>query len=149
VLAGKVARVQSVAYVHGTFARQRRERRRADDDISAAGTPFLRRRCVRCIDIEALTRAYLLYVMSMSFIFILHWPQLLALFGAGPEDARFHVELKRAPLPLPYLVSLLTAILLLELLPYVEEWWRGWRSRHVRPSAPGVHVDVPVGGAKG
>ena len=68
--------------------------------------------------------------MAMSFVFVLHWPQLLALFGVGPEPARLLVEPKHEPLPLAYVGGLLGAIVVLELLPYVEEWWRSWRHRH-------------------
>lgn len=43
--------------------------------------------------------------------------------------------------------SLLGAIVLLELLPYVEEWWRGWRRRH-RPSALEAQARPDVLGSK-
>jgi hypothetical protein len=70
--------------------------------------------------------------MAASVVIVLHWPQFLALLGAGPQPARFDLAWKRAPLPLPYIAGLLIAIVVLEILPYVEEWWRGWRRRPSR-----------------
>jgi hypothetical protein len=67
--------------------------------------------------------------MALSFVLILHWPQFLALFGLGPEPARFSLELKKAPLPSGYVVGLLSAIVVFEVLPYAEEMWRGLRAR--------------------
>lgn len=58
----------------------------------------------------------------------LHWPQLLALFGAGDEPARFTLELKREPLPVPLVLGVVAAAALLELLPYLEELWRTLRA---------------------
>jgi len=54
--------------------------------------------------------------MALSFILLLHWPQLLALVGAGPEPVRFALRLKEPPLPGPYVWVLLGAIALLEVL---------------------------------
>lgn len=58
-----------------------------------------------------------------------HWPQLLALFGFGTEPARWSLELKNDPLPWPYIVTVLAAALLLDLLPYLEELRRCLRAR--------------------
>ena len=58
-----------------------------------------------------------------------HWPQLLALFGLGLEPARWNLELKHEPLPWPYIVTVLAAALLLDLLPYLEELRRCLRAR--------------------
>jgi len=64
-------------------------------------------------------------LMAGAFVAILHWPQLLALFGLGAETARFTLELKEESLPIAYIVAVLGAALLFELLPYLEELWRG------------------------
>jgi hypothetical protein len=63
--------------------------------------------------------------MALSFIILLHWPQFLALFGGGPEPADFTLSRKQTPLPIAYIVAILAAILLFEVLPYVEEFARG------------------------
>jgi hypothetical protein len=51
--------------------------------------------------------------------------------GGGPEPARFAIEIEHVPLSLSLsltcIVRLLAAILLFEILPYEEEWRRGWR----------------------
>jgi hypothetical protein len=67
-------------------------------------------------------------LMAGSFVAVLHWPQLLALFGLGTEPARFSIAWKSEPLPVLYITSVLGASLLFELLPYLEELWRGWRA---------------------
>jgi hypothetical protein len=71
--------------------------------------------------------------MALSFILLLHWPQLLALVGAGPEALRFAFRLKQPPLPGGYVWALLGAIALLELLPYLEELYRGLRAGRWSP----------------
>lgn len=74
--------------------------------------------------------------MALSFILVLHWPQVLGLFGMGPEPPRFALAFKQPPLPLGYVVTLLAAILLFEILPFLEELWRGLRARALRSRAP-------------
>ena len=63
--------------------------------------------------------------MALSFIIVLHWPQFLALFGAGPARADFSLALKHAPLPAGYVATLLACIAFFDVLPYLEELWRG------------------------
>jgi hypothetical protein len=67
-------------------------------------------------------------LMALVLVVVLHWPQFLALFGLGDEAARFDVAWKEAPLPVAYVVAILGAALLLELVPYLEELWRGLRA---------------------
>jgi len=66
----------------------------------------------------------LLPVMGVSFVTILYWDQFMALFGLGEEAARFDIQLKDPPLPLGYLLTLFSAILLCIVLPFAEECWR-------------------------
>jgi hypothetical protein len=73
-------------------------------------------------------------LMAGSFVAVLHWSQLLALFGLGTERARFSIAWKSEPLPVLYIVAVLGASLLFELLPYLEELWRGWRASKVNQS---------------
>jgi hypothetical protein len=68
-------------------------------------------------------------LMAGLIVAIRHWGQFLALFGLGPETARFTLQLKAEPLPLVYIVLVLGSALLLDLLPYLEELWRGIRAR--------------------
>jgi hypothetical protein len=68
-------------------------------------------------------------LMAGLIVAIQHWGQFLALFGLGSETARFSLQLKSEPLPLLYIVLVLGSTLLLDLLPYLEELWRGIRAR--------------------
>jgi hypothetical protein len=82
----------------------------------------------------------MLPLFAIVCVVLLHWEQFLALLHLGPQQARFTLELKSTPLPTGYVSALLAAILLFELLPYLEELRRGYRarrdsvgSRHIRP----------------
>jgi len=68
-------------------------------------------------------------LMAGSFVAVLHWPQFIALFGLGSEAPRFVIAWKSEPVPAVYVFSVLGASLFLELLPYLEELWRGLRAR--------------------
>ncbi|MEX3760050.1 diguanylate cyclase [Paraburkholderia phenoliruptrix] len=68
-------------------------------------------------------------LMAILLVVSRHWPQFAALFGLGSEPARFELTAKTEPLPLAYIVTLFALILLFELLPYLEELWRGLRAR--------------------
>lgn len=67
-------------------------------------------------------------LMAIIAVVALHWPQAAALVGAGPEAADFSLAWKDTPLPAGYLATILLVILFFEILPYLEELWRGWRS---------------------
>jgi hypothetical protein len=75
-------------------------------------------------------------LMAGIIVAVRHWGQLLALFGLGPEPARFSIALKGDPLPVLYIVLVLGAALFLELLPYLEELWRGIRAARRRGKMP-------------
>jgi hypothetical protein len=70
----------------------------------------------------------MLPLMGLSFVACLHWPQALAVIGLGPESADWGIRLKERPLPAAYLLTMLTLIVLFEVLPYLEELYRGWRA---------------------
>jgi hypothetical protein len=74
----------------------------------------------------------MLPLMGLLMVIVLHWGQFLALIGLGPETARFDLALKADPLPPSYVVSVLIAVLLLEVLPYGEELVRGLRAQGLR-----------------
>lgn len=76
----------------------------------------------------------MLPLMALSFVGLLHWPQVKALVGVSGE-ADWTIRLKRDPLPAGYIVTLLGAIAALELSPYLEELWRDWKA-HPNMIAP-------------
>jgi hypothetical protein len=68
-------------------------------------------------------------LMAMLSVISLHWGQFLALFGLGAEIPQFALGWKPTSLPTAYVFSILAAIVLFELLPYLEEFVRGLRAR--------------------
>ncbi|MBZ9891616.1 diguanylate cyclase [Mesorhizobium sp. BR1-1-3] len=75
-------------------------------------------------------------LMGLVSVVSLHWTQFLALFGAGPETARFDIVWKSQQLPLIYIVCVMAVIVLFELLPYVEKFVRGLRANAGRLIPP-------------
>ncbi|KGD84563.1 hypothetical protein C7434_0830 [Pantoea sp. PNA 14-12] len=71
----------------------------------------------------------MLPLVALLLVVSRHWPQFLALFGFGEESARFELKLRTDPLPGHYIVAVLTGIVMLELLPYLEEYWRGKKAK--------------------
>ena len=71
----------------------------------------------------------MLPLAALLIVVALHWPQFLALFGAGTQTADFTLRLKEAPLPWLYVTAILTLVLLFEVLPYAEEFLRTIRAR--------------------
>ncbi|KIZ40676.1 MULTISPECIES: hypothetical protein [Rhodopseudomonas] len=67
-------------------------------------------------------------LMAIVSVFSLHWGQFLALFGIGPEPLLTDLSWKSQPLPAMYVACIMTLIVLFELLPYVEEFFRGLRA---------------------
>jgi hypothetical protein len=51
------------------------------------------------------------------------------LLGFGPETADFSIRLKDTPLSLEYRIGLPLAVILLNAIPYAEEFTRCWRAR--------------------
>ena len=94
-------------------------------DVSYA----IERRYVSPIEQHVHSFLEMIPLMAGAFVAVLHWPQFLALFGLGGDTARFALELKKESLPIAYIVAVLGAALLLELLPYLEELWRGLKAR--------------------
>lgn len=73
--------------------------------------------------IEQHVHSYLEMVplMAVSFVCVLHWPQLLGLFGRGKRRPDWSIRWKRKQLPWSDVVPLLTALVALEGAPYLEE----------------------------
>jgi hypothetical protein len=97
-------------------------------DVSFAVT----RRAVTPIEQHVHSFLEMIPLMAGAFVAVLHWPQLLALFGLGNEAARFFLTLKSDPLPIGYIVAALGAALAFELLPYLEELLRGLKEASSR-----------------
>lgn len=75
----------------------------------------------------------LLPFMSFVLVVILNWQQFLSMWGLGSEPARYDFVFKDPPLPWSYVLPILAAVLLLEVIPYIEELIRGLRARrHAR-----------------
>ncbi|MER8572017.1 hypothetical protein NKG99_09330 [Mesorhizobium sp. M1409] len=64
-------------------------------------------------------------LIGIVSVISLHWVQFQALFGFGEEPARFGIAWKPEPLPVGYVATVMILVLLLELLPYLEEFVRG------------------------
>jgi hypothetical protein len=75
-------------------------------------------------------------LMSLVLVVVLSWQQFLALFGLGTQAPRFELVWKDPPLPWGYVLSILAAVALLEVLPYVEELIRGLRANRGRLVPP-------------
>lgn len=69
----------------------------------------------------------MLPLMGIVIVAIVHWGQFLALFGLGSETADFGLRMKQPPLPWLYVTAMLSAVVLFEILPYMEELMRGLR----------------------
>jgi hypothetical protein len=63
--------------------------------------------------------------MGLVLVVVLNWSQFLALFGLGADAPRFEIAWKEPPLPWGYVFSVIVAVMLLEVLPYLEELLRG------------------------
>jgi hypothetical protein len=84
--------------------------------------------------IEQWVHSYLgvLPLMSLVLVVVLNWSQFLGLFGLGTAVPRFEIVWKEPPLPWGYVLSVITAAMLLEVLPYLEELLRGLLANHGR-----------------
>ncbi|HYG90291.1 MAG TPA: hypothetical protein VD978_28995 [Azospirillum sp.] len=70
----------------------------------------------------------MLPLMALSFIAVLHWPEVMAMVGAGDRPADWSLRLKEDPLPTGYVVATLAAVVLFNALPYLEELWQDIRA---------------------
>ncbi|WP_229257394.1 diguanylate cyclase [Duganella callida] len=92
-------------------------------DVSYAVT----RRVVTPLEQHIHSFLEMLPLMAVSMMVLLHWNQFAALFGAGAEAADFSLRWKESPLPRHYVLWLMGAIVVFELLPYAEEFLRTLR----------------------
>lgn len=89
----------------------------------------------RVTPLEQHVHSFLEMVPLMAILLVLpgHWGQFQALAGFGSEQADFGLSWKDRPLPAAYLLTVLVVAFLVELLPYLEELFRGMRARRRRP----------------
>ena len=96
-------------------------------DVSYAHT----RREITPIEQHVHSYLAMLPLMGLLIVVLLHWGQFLALFGLGSELARFAFVDKSPPISWNYSIAIISAVILFEVLPYLEELWRCMRSpRH-------------------
>ena len=69
-------------------------------------------------------------LMAILLLISRHWGQFQALFGLGPETPQFDLAWKEEQLPVAYVISIIGAGLLFEIIPFVEEFSRGLRANH-------------------
>jgi hypothetical protein len=74
----------------------------------------------------------ILPLTAFLLVCILHWPQTLALFGAGTEAADFSLGPKQPP-RWGEIIPPFAAFALLVFAPYLEESWRGLKARKTTP----------------
>lgn|SRR5262245_22001701 len=90
--------------------------------------------------IEQWVHSYLgvLPLLSLVLVVVLHWPQFLALFGLGREAPRFEILWKEPPLQWSYVLTIIAATIVFEVLPYFEELVRGLsaKSQRLRAKQP-------------
>lgn len=67
----------------------------------------------------------MLPLAGLLMVLALHWSQFVSLLGFGTPN--LSLVLKSQPLPISYIITMLTLTALLEVLPYVEELIRGLR----------------------
>jgi ABC-type spermidine/putrescine transport system permease subunit I len=72
----------------------------------------------------------MLPLTALLLIIVSYWGQFLALFGLGTEAAP--IQLKQPPLHWLYVSVILVLVLVFEVLPYMEEFWRGVRQNRRR-----------------
>ncbi len=71
-------------------------------------------------------------VLGLSLMVVLHWEQAFAIFGAGPQAPDWTLRLKYEPLPVAYIAIALGAAFVIDILPFIEELWRGIKARRRR-----------------
>lgn len=91
-----------------------------------------RRRYVSPLEQHVHSFMEVLPLMALSFVTIMYWNQFTALWGFGPEPARFALHPKANPIPTGYLLPLLLSVACFVVLPYAEELWRCFRSASSR-----------------
>lgn len=67
--------------------------------------------------------------MAFSFVLLLHWPAVAPLFDGRLGEGDFSLRLAGPNAPVAYVATILSAVVLFEILPFGEELLRGLRAR--------------------
>jgi hypothetical protein len=88
----------------------------------------------------------ILPLLSLALLASGQWDETLALVGLG-SAADFSLRAKAEPLPAAFLTTGLLAVVLLNVVPLLEETWRCWRARTIAAQNYGfVSKSVPAPG---
>lgn len=71
-------------------------------------------------------------LVALACVILLHWDQFLALLGLGSGPADFSLHWKSTPVSAAYTKTLLAAIVLLQVIPYAQEFWRCLEARDLQ-----------------
>jgi hypothetical protein len=82
--------------------------------------------------------------MALSMVVCLNWEQALALLGIGPERPELRLRPRRPPASRRYVLGILSAVGLLNALPYAEEFLRCYLTTPTLEPTPPV-ASEPVG----
>lgn len=74
--------------------------------------------------------------MAFSFVLVLNWQAITDVIERPLAVENWALSWKQVPLPLPYIAGLLSAILLFDILPYLEELWRDLKQRRADQMSP-------------
>lgn len=77
----------------------------------------------------------MLPLMAICIVSLTHSSQWMALFGFGSEHAHFTVAFKADRLPVNYLAGFLFCATVFNVLPYLNELWRGMKAKNEVASA--------------
>ncbi|MFC4273673.1 diguanylate cyclase [Achromobacter aloeverae] len=105
-------------------------------DVSYAG----RRRRITTFEQHVHSFLEILPLAATLLLAVRHWGQFLAMWGLGQETAEWRLRMKADPLPAAEVIGILAAAVVMEIIPYLEELWRGWqagRGARRRGAAPG------------
>jgi hypothetical protein len=67
-------------------------------------------------------------LLALTLLASIHWTQFGAMFTMSSQ-ASWSLQWKHQPLPLAFVICVIAASVFLELVPYIQELWRGIRSR--------------------
>ena len=90
-------------------------------------------------------------VMAVSFVSVLHWPQVTALLGVGPTRPDWSIRWEQRPLPAKYTAALLVAQVALEWLPIwrnLPALWRSARAESAYRRDPAATPPGPLSSAR-
>jgi hypothetical protein len=79
---------------------------------------------------EQMVHSFLELLPITAFLLLAsaEWPQFVALLGMGPQQPAFAPQVRM--MPLPYVITILAAAFLSNLVPYLEELWRCRRAHN-------------------